>query len=63
MEFKKKITKERFAELVKNLTDTEFEMLVGGINQITFEWGWGGDDGSFDESPLIRECWENKEDE
>ena len=63
MEFKKKITKERFAELVKNLTDTEFEMLVGGINQITFEWGWEGDDGSFDESSLIRECWENKEDE
>jgi hypothetical protein len=63
MEFNKKITKERFAELVRNLTDTEFEKLVYGINQITFEWGWGEDDENFDNSPLIRECWENSEDE
>lgn len=62
MEFKfnKKINKERFAELVRNLTDAEFEMLVYGINQITFEWGWEGD---FNDSPLIRECWESDEDE
>lgn len=62
MEFNKKITKERFAELLMNLTDTEFEMLVYGINQITFEWGWEGNDGSFNESALIRECWESNED-
>lgn len=62
MKFNKKITKERFAELLMNLTDAEFEMLVGGINQITFEWGWEVN-GNFDDSPLIRECWENNEDE
>ena len=63
MKVKKKSTKERFAELVRNLTDTEFEMLVYGINQITFEWGWEGEDENFKHSPLIRECWERSEDE
>lgn len=55
-----KITKERFAELLMNLTDREFEMLVNGINQITFEWGWEENDNGFDNSPLIQECWKNK---
>ena len=59
MELKNKITKERFAELLMNLTDTEFETLVSGINQITFEWGWGEGDESFDNNPLIQECWES----
>lgn len=48
------MTKEKFIELVKELTEEEVKALINGINQITFEYGWDKD---LDNTNLIKECY------
>lgn len=48
------MTKERFIELVAKLNEEEFENFKSGINQITFEYGWGN---GFDDNALILELY------
>ena len=46
--------KEQIIEMIKALNDKEFDILMSGINQITYEYGWIED---FDNSELIKTIW------
>ena len=43
--------KEQIIEMIKALNTDEFNALMSGINQITFEYGWSND---LDDSELIK---------
>ena len=49
--------REQIMEMIKALNDNEFDMLMAGINQISFEYGWENKD--FDNSELIKAIWNN----
>ena len=54
--------KAEFLELMNQLTENEINLIIGGINQITFEYGWDKD-GIFDEHPVILELWNRRNEE
>lgn len=49
------MTKEKFIELIQELSEDAITSLCQGMNQITFEYGWGNDE--LDYSNLIKEIW------
>ena len=49
------MNKNEFVKLVNTLTDEQIKALVEGINEISFEYGWGA---NLEETELIKRCWE-----
>ena len=48
-------TKKDFIEKLENLTEEQFKDLLEGINQVTFEWGWGRN--GLDDTDFILAIW------
>ena len=55
---KKMMTKEEMAKAILNMNDEDFRLFKEGINQITFEYGWGG---NLDDSDFIMKIWKKEE--
>ena len=52
------MTKEEMAKAILQMNEEDFEALKDGINQITCEYGWGG---NLDNSEFIAKIWERVE--
>lgn len=52
------MTKEEMAKAILNMNDEDFRLFKAGINQITFEYGWGG---NLDDSDFILKIWKKEE--
>ena len=48
--------REQIIEMIKALNEDEFNTLMSGINQITFEYGWDND---LDDSELIKTIYKH----